>query len=73
MSGITVGGSVFPIQTWNNRNQITETLWEVNKREELEMPLSYQTYVRREDSAILRKKELFEGEMMGLVWECYIV
>ena len=33
------------------------------------MPLSYQTYVRREDSAILRKKELFEGEMMGLVWE----
>ena len=60
---------MFPVQTWNNRNQITETLWEVNKREELEMSLSYQTYVRREDSAILRKEELFEGEMMGLVWE----
>lgn len=51
---------MFPVQTWNNRNQITETLWEVNKREELEMSLSYQTYVRREDSAILRKEELFE-------------
>ena len=60
---------MFPVQTWNNRNQITETLWEVNKREELEMPLSYQTYIGREDGAILRKKELFEREMMGLVWE----